>query len=102
MYPAVPGEARPIAREDLAGDRARIAAQVSWLAAREAQLLALAADRILDALAVTAREEAHVDAEIDGSVRELNAMVDRYNAIVPAEGLRLPPVSAGALRASAS
>jgi hypothetical protein len=57
-----------------ARSQARIA-QATWLRSREAQLRTLAADRIVDAMRVT----------------------NRYNAIVPAERLRLLPLKAAGL-----
>ena len=131
----LPGEGRPFAREDLAGDdtwwaafrlmknnkvipawsQARIeieteiarlgmraAAHLTWLRSRDARLRTLAADRIIDAVRFTTREDARVRSELDAEVRTVNALIDRYNAIVPVESLRLAPVSAAALLAAGS
>ena len=59
-------------------------------------------DRILDATRVTAREDTRVCAELEVEVVRLNVGIDRYNAMVPAESLRLMPVRAAALLASGS
>lgn len=130
----LPGEGRPFAPEDLAGDNARWAAfrlmknnrvipawsqarieiegelvrlrtraraHRTWLELRRAQLVTLPGDRITDAVRVTEREDERVRAEMEDAVGALNAHVDRYNALVPAEGLRLGRFSAAALLASA-
>jgi hypothetical protein len=39
--------------------------------------------------------------ELDAAVRELNALIAGYNALVPVDGLRLAPLSAAGLLASA-
>jgi hypothetical protein len=131
----LPGEGRPFAPEDLAGDDARwaafrlmkqnrvipawsqarieidaelarlwsrAAAHRAWRAARKAALRTLAADRILAAVRITEREDQRVTAELADAARALNARIERYNAIVPSEGLRLPPISPGALLDAAS
>ena len=93
-------DARDEIDADLERLRRRVRAHRAWLASRSALLRTLPADRIVDAARITAREDARVRAEITAAVGELNAAVDRYNAIVPAESLRLLPFSAGALLAA--
>jgi hypothetical protein len=56
-------------------------------------------DRIVEALRVTEREAARSELELDAAVRELNALIDGYNAIVPVDSLRLAPLSAAGLLA---
>ena len=89
------------ARAAIDAERERLARRVrahrAWLTARAALLRTLPADRIVDAARATSREDARVRAEVEAAVGELNGAVDRYNAIVPAESLRLSPISAGAL-----
>jgi hypothetical protein len=43
-----------------------------------------------------------VNAEIEAEVGRLNGLIDGYNAIVPADRVRLLPVRPAALRASGS
>jgi hypothetical protein len=82
--------------------RTRAAAHPTWLRSRESQLRTLAADRIVEAARVTSREDARVRAELGAAVRSLNALIDRYNAIVPAVSLQLPRLRAAGLLASGS
>jgi hypothetical protein len=88
--------------QEIARLRTHAAAHNAWLRSREAQLRTLAADRIVDALRVTSRQDARVRDEIEADVRSVNALIDGYNAIVPAEGLRLLPLRAAGLLAAAS
>ena len=70
---------------EIARLRTRAAAHLTWLRSRDARLRTLAADRIIDTIRVTTREDARVRAELEAEVRSLNALIDAYNAIVPAE-----------------
>jgi hypothetical protein len=58
-------------------------------------------DLIVEALRVTEREAARFRVELEAAVQELDALIAGYNAIVPVDGLRLAPLSAAGLLASA-
>lgn len=80
----------------------RINAHTAWLAARSVLLRALPADRILDAAAVTRREDARVRGEVDLAARALNERIASYNAQVPSARLQLLPLRTEALFTAAS
>ena len=82
--------------------RTRVAGHAAWLRSRDARLGIRAGDRVIEALRVTSREDARVNAEIEAEVGRLNGLIDGYNAIVPADRVRLLPVRPAALRASGS
>ena len=82
--------------------RARCRGHRDWLAARAALLRSLPADRLVGTARVTDRDDLRFRSELAAAVRELNARIDRYNAIVPSAALALLPVSAAALLASGS
>lgn len=82
--------------------RARCRGHRGWLDARAARLRTSPADRIVEAAQVTSREGDRFRAELASATRELNARIDRYNAIVPSQSLALLPVSAAGLLASGS
>jgi len=88
--------------EEIARLRRRAAAHLGWLRSRDAQVRALPGDRIVEAVRITAREDERVRAELAAEVERLNALIDRYNAIVPAESLRLTRVRAAGLLAAGS
>ena len=81
--------------------RSRCRGHRSWLDARAKRLGSAAGDRIVELSRITAAEDQRFRNELESAVRELNARIDRYNAIVPSPSLALLPVSAGALLASA-
>lgn len=94
-------QARMEIEDELARLRARARAHRAWLERRRAQLSALAGDRIVAAVRDTEREDQRVWSALEDAVAALNVQVDRYNALVPAESLRLGRFSAAALLASA-
>ena len=81
--------------------RSRCRGHRSWLDARATQLRSAPGDRIVERSRITSAEDQRFRTELESAVRELNARIDRYNAIVPSTSLALLPVSAGALLASA-
>ena len=91
-------QARIEIEEELERLRQRARRHRAWLAGRAAHLRTLPADRILEAARATEREDARVRAELETALRALNVLIERYNAIVPAERLRLLPLTATALR----
>ena len=80
--------------------RSRCGGHRSWLDARATRLGSAPGDRIVELSRITAAEDQRFRTELESAVRDLNARIDRYNAIVPSLSLRLPPVSAGVLLAS--
>lgn len=77
--------------------RARCGAHRAWLNAQAAQLRTLPSDRIVEAARVTSSADDRFRAELGSAVRDLNARIDRYNAIVPSLSLALLPITADAL-----
>jgi len=79
--------------------RLRLHAHREWLHDRTRLLAELPADRILDATHATTMRDARVRAELEAAIGEVNALVRRYDLIVPA-AMQLPLVTMEHLEAS--
>jgi hypothetical protein len=79
--------------------RLRVHAHRQWLHDRTRLLAELPADRILEATHATTLRDARVRAELDAAVGEVNALVRRYDLVVPT-AMQLPLVTIEMLEAS--
>lgn len=84
-------------RKEIDAERERLVrrarAHLGWLAARHEQLARASADRILETARATDARDAAVRAAIDAAVSELNALIRRYDLIVPVGALQLADVT---------
>jgi hypothetical protein len=79
--------------------RLRFHAHRQWLHDRTRLLAELPADRILEATHATTLRDARVRGELDAAIGEVNALVRRYDLIVPT-AMQLPLVTVEMLEAS--
>jgi exonuclease VII large subunit len=92
-------------RKEIDADAERLAAAIrrhlEWAERRATDLRRMPAERIVETARRTREETERFRARLSGEVRELNARIDRYNGAVPADALRLPPLTLERIEAAA-
>lgn len=92
-------------RKDIDAESERLLARVrrhlAWVDRRAADLRRLPAERIIEAVRLTREEEGRSRERLRASASAHNARIERYNAVVPVDSLRLPPVTLDGLFAAA-
>lgn len=79
----------------------RLGRHLAWVDRCGVELRRLPAERVVAAARRTREEDGRVRARLAADVRELNARIDRYNAAVPIDSLRMPRAAMDRLSAPA-
>ncbi len=91
---------------EIAGERERLVRRIVahrvWMTERDDRLRTLPAERLVEEARRTARADTRFGGELENAVAELNALIDRFNAIVPLSRLQVGRVSARRLRGLAT